>query len=137
VTDAQRLPFDHDQVVPEPEAQAPDNRLESDEDAELRRLHMLRGFGMVAGTVTSRYDALRGRDRRHKVREPDESKLAVPMEKTLWDEPIAPSVLPDPQEAAAEADEAPELPTERVISDTREIFGQLPETRRGLGIFRR
>lgn len=103
-----------------------DARLDPEEDAELRRLHMLRGFGMVAGSVSSRYEALRGRDRRKAVREPEEGTLAVPHEKKLWNDSAA-TLKP------AVADSAPQ----RVVGDTREIFGQRPEPRRGLGIFRR
>jgi hypothetical protein len=100
-----------------------DTRLEPHEDAELRRLHMLKGFGMVAGTVASRYDALRGRDRRKAVREPEDTSMAMPVQKKAWDsQPVV-------QRSASAS--------ERVISDTREIFGQRPEPRRGLGIFRR
>jgi hypothetical protein len=99
--------------------------LDVHEDAELRRLHVLRGFGMVAGSISSRYDALRGRDRRKAVREPDDDSVVVPVETSAWDErqPVA-------------APRAPSAP-QRVVSDTREIFGQRPEPRRGLGIFRR
>ena len=63
-----------------------DARLDPEEDAELRRLHMLRGFGMVAGSITSRYDALRGRDRRRDVREPEDASMAAPVAKSLWGE---------------------------------------------------
>jgi hypothetical protein len=145
VTEAQRIPFDHDQLLPAPDGPGP-GRLASDEDAELRRLHMLRGFGSVAGTVSSRYRELRGRDRRGKVREPDEAKLAIPVEKSLWSElkaEAAPAMSSQPEVAVKVSEPdfgslaAVSSPTERVISDTREIFGELPEARRGLGIFRR
>lgn len=140
MTEAQRLPFDHDQAAPASDFPGPRSRLDPDEDAELRRLHMLRGFGMVAGTVSSRYEALRGRDRRSQVREPDDAKLAIQIEKSVWGGESG-SLLPQPAESspAQQPDPAPDAssPQERVISDTREIFGELPETRRGLGIFRR
>lgn len=144
MTSAQRLPFDHDQVLP-PSDRPGTGRLEPDEDAELRRLHMLRGFGAVAGTVSSRYRELRGRDRRGKVRDPEEAKLAIPVEKSLWTdlkaEP-APTMSSQPEMGPDFAESFGSLPpsdsaTERVISDTREIFGELPQSRRGLGIFRR
>jgi len=47
------------------------------EDAELRRLHFFRRFGVVATHVARRYDELRGRDRREEVREPDEEIVAL------------------------------------------------------------
>lgn len=50
--------------------------LTRDEDAELRRLHFFRRFGVVANRVARRYDELRGRDRRGEVREPDEASIA-------------------------------------------------------------
>ena len=49
---------------------ATNERLNPDEDAELRRLHALAGFGNVATKVNERYGELRGRDRRREVREP-------------------------------------------------------------------
>jgi hypothetical protein len=101
-----------------------DPQLGPDEDSELRRLHVLKGFGMVAGTVTSRYEALRGRDRRHGVRDPDEKSIAAPLEKPEW-----PNAKPAAQKSGSDP--------QRVVSDTREIFGQRPEPRRGRGIFRR
>jgi hypothetical protein len=99
-----------------------DDRLKPDEDAELRRLHMLRTFGMVAGSVSSRYEALRGRDRRKDVRDPDEGTLAVPVEKNLWSDPPAPKATSGAQ---------------RPVGDTREVLADRPEARRGLGLFRR
>jgi len=47
------------------------------EDAELRRLHFFKRFGVVAGKFARRYDDLRGRDRRLNIREPDEAPLTV------------------------------------------------------------
>jgi hypothetical protein len=101
-----------------------DARLGPDEDSELRRLHVLKGFGMVAGSVISRYDALRGRDRRKGVRDPDEKSVAAPVEKLAWNAP---------KQSGQKQASAPQ----RVVSDTREIFGDRPEPRRGRGIFRR
>jgi hypothetical protein len=119
-------------------------RLHPEEDAELRRLHMLRAFGAVAGTVSSRYEALRGRDRRLKVREPSETSLATPIEKSVWREeitsprPSSPAQLPSvPPPSPSSSVPSSSSPTQRVISDTREIFGELPEPRRGRGVFRR
>jgi hypothetical protein len=47
------------------------------EDAELRRLHFFRRFGVVAIKFARRYDDLRGRDRRESIREPDEPPLTI------------------------------------------------------------
>lgn len=103
------------------------DKLGPEEDAELRRLHMLRGFGTVGGSITARYETLRGRDRRAAVREPEDNSLATPVEKKRWAE--APRRL-----ASAPGGS---LGTQRVVGDSREVFGQRPETRRGLGLFRR
>jgi len=46
--------------------------LTPDEDAELRRLHFFRRFGVVATRFAQRYTDLRGRDRRSFIRDPDE-----------------------------------------------------------------
>ena len=51
--------------------------LTPEEDAELRRLHFFRRFGVVASRFARRYDNLRDRDRRENVREPDEPPLTV------------------------------------------------------------
>jgi len=51
--------------------------LTPEEDAELRRLHFFRRFGVVASRFARRYDDLRGRDRRDSVREPDEPPLSI------------------------------------------------------------
>jgi hypothetical protein len=116
------------------------DQLEPDEDAELRRLHSLRGFGMVAGTVTSRYETLRVRDRRKSVRDPDEQSVAVPIEKKLWAdpvgkmEPVAAVAVPGPQRPAVPVAASG---AQRVVGDSREVFGERPEPRRGLGLFRR
>lgn len=103
-----------------------EGKLSRDEDAELRRLHMLRGFGMVADVISSRYDALRGRDRRRAVREPEDDQVAVPIVKSVWEDPMR-------QAASRE----PSAPQQRGVGDSREVFGSAPEPRRGLGIFRR
>lgn len=95
-----------------------------DEDSELRRLHLLKSFGMVAGNVTSRYEALRHRDRRHGVRDPDEATVAAPVEKTDW-------------RAPKPANRQPSSNPQPVVTDTREIFASAPQPRRGRGIFRR
>ncbi|HTR70929.1 MAG TPA: hypothetical protein VMH41_11970 [Mycobacteriales bacterium] len=116
-----------------------DAELAPDEDAELRRLHKLRGFGMVAGSVSSRYDALRRRDRREKVREPAEHSVASPLERSgRVDRPAKPQPQPKPVESALadlpDVAEDKAEPARLVISDTREI---LAERRRGFGLFRR
>jgi hypothetical protein len=105
-----------------------DPRLGPEEDSELRRLHVLRGFGMVTGNIMSRYEALRDRDRRKGVRDPDEATVVAPMEKPDWRTGKAPQAQPKPVSAPH---------PQRVVSDTREIFGTTPEPRRGRGIFRR
>jgi hypothetical protein len=102
-----------------------DSRLDPDEDAELRRLHMLKGFGMVASSVVARYEALRGRDRRKAVRNPDETNIAAPVMKAVWSS----NAMMKPVKTASSM--------QGFVSDTREIFGEQPEPRRGLGIFRR
>jgi hypothetical protein len=102
-----------------------DGRLGPEEDSELRRLHVLRGFGMVAGSVTSRYEALRRRDRRQAVRDPDDASILSPTTTPAWSKKSKP--------APSKPNSAPQ----RVVSDTREIFGDLPQPRRGRGIFRR
>jgi hypothetical protein len=101
-----------------------DPRLGPDEDSELRRLHVLKGFGMVTGNIMSRYDALRGRDRRKGVRDPDEKSVAAQVEKDDW-------------RATKQSGQKSTSAPQRVVSDTREIFGERPEPRRGRGIFRR
>jgi hypothetical protein len=42
------------------------------EDAELRRLHFFRRFGVIADRAAQRYTELRSRDRRGFVRDPEE-----------------------------------------------------------------
>jgi hypothetical protein len=46
--------------------------LSPEEDAELRRLHFFRRFGVVASRFSERYNELRHRDRRLEIRDPDE-----------------------------------------------------------------
>jgi len=56
-----------------------DNRqLTGNEDQELRRLHSLQRLGVVAGRLAARYDELRRRDRRDKVRAPIDDTVAAP-----------------------------------------------------------
>ncbi|HTW19232.1 MAG TPA: hypothetical protein VME70_03350 [Mycobacteriales bacterium] len=108
------------------------NELGPEEDSELRRLHVLKSFGMVAGSVTSRYEALRHRDRRRQIRDPEENTVAAPVDKPDW-----------PAHRTAKPATAPATPPsnssapQRVVSDTREIFGSAPQSRRGRGLFRR
>ncbi|HEX3907541.1 MAG TPA: hypothetical protein VHW92_06390 [Mycobacteriales bacterium] len=52
------------------------SRLTAEEDAELRRLHVLARFGAVAGAVKLRYTELRQRDRRREVRDPADQTTA-------------------------------------------------------------
>jgi hypothetical protein len=103
-----------------------DPQLGPDEDSELRRLHVLRGFGMVTGSIVSRYEALRDRDRRKGVRDPDEATIVAPVEKPEWR-----------SSRPAEPKPASVAHPQRAVTDTREIFGTHPEPRRGRGIFRR
>jgi hypothetical protein len=94
--------------------------LDATEDIELRRLHMLKGFGMVAASVISRYDALRGRDRRRAVRDLDDTSIAEPVLREVWGETA--KTVSGPQ---------------RAVGDAGEFFGGAPQPRRGLGVFRR
>jgi hypothetical protein len=101
--------------------------LTPDEDAELRVLHSLRSFGAVARSIGSRYELLRNRDRRKKIREPDESTVVQPVRKTPWTAPTAPIVPAEnpPEEpeplAVEEVPMAPVLPGPQ-RSDTREVL---------------
>lgn len=52
-------------------------KLTPDEDAELRRLHVLKTFGAVAGSIAARYAELRRRDRRTEVRDPVDRSVAA------------------------------------------------------------
>lgn len=97
-----------------------ERRLTPDEDSELRLLHSLRSFGAVAESITSRYNALRGRDRRQSVRDPDDGAVAVPVEKTLWSDRKTSS-----QRSSGSGQR----------TDTREVIAEANEPRRGL--FRR
>jgi hypothetical protein len=102
-----------------------DSRLDPDEDAELRRLHMLTGFGMVANSIVARYDALRGRDRRKAVRNPDDTAIAAPVMKAVWSS----NTMMHPVKAPSTV--------QGLVSDTREVLRERPEPRRAFGIFRR
>jgi len=98
-----------------------DARLTPEEDAELRLLNSLRGFGAVAHSITARYNALRGRDRRTVVREPDESQVATAVEKNMWgDSPV------DKRSGVGE----------QTMSDAREIIAAPPDAQKR-GLFRR
>jgi hypothetical protein len=98
-----------------------DAQLTPDEDDELRLLHSLTTFGSVAHSVAARYHALRGRDRRQLVRDPDEAKVASPIEKKMWS---------DPPSAAKKAREDLEM------TDTREVLAKPAEQKKN-GFFRR
>jgi len=52
-------------------------QLNRNEDHELRRLHGLQKLGVVAGRLAVRYDELRSRDRRDKVRAPADDTVAA------------------------------------------------------------
>lgn len=107
-----------------------------DEDSELRRLHLLKAFGMVAGSVTSRYEALRNRDRRRGIRDPDEGTVASPL--SAPDFPVKRAAAQKPAAAEPKPNPIAQRSTpEGVVSDTREIFASGPQSRRGRGIFRR
>jgi hypothetical protein len=113
--------------------------LTPDEDAELRRLHLLKSFGMVGNSIVSRYNALKGRDRRKAVRDPDDSSIAQPIEKSPWaapPQPVVPAENPAPEPVAL--DEPPAQPTRvdptRHRSDTRKVVAEHTERR---GLFRR
>jgi hypothetical protein len=48
------------------------------EDHELRRLDGLQRLGVVAGRLAARFDELRSRDRREKIRPPADDTVAAP-----------------------------------------------------------
>ena len=98
-----------------------DAQLTPDEDDELRLLHSLKNFGAVAGSMAARYNVLRKRDRRQLVREPDEAKVASPIEKKLW---------ADSPNAQRKANGDLEM------SDTREVLAKPAEQKKN-GFFRR
>ena len=112
--------------------------LTPDEDAELRLLHGLRGFGAVARSIGSRYETLRARDRRRNIREPEDTTLVQPVEKkTPWDvaptTPVIPAENPSEEFEPMVVDETPRRPSvpgpQR--TDTREVLaGDTPERRR-------
>lgn len=95
-----------------------DARLTPDEDDELRLLHSLTTFGAVANSMSARYNALRRRDRRNIVRDPDETKVASPVAKKQWSDP--------PSQRRAE---------DGPMGDTREVMPKQSEKKNG--IFRR
>ena len=111
--------------------------LTPDEDAELRLLHGLRGFGAVARSIGSRYETLRSRDRRKSIREPDDTTVVQPVEKkTPWDTgpttPVVPAENPSEEFEPMAADDAPRR---RVVTgpqrtDTREVFAEDTSERR-------
>jgi hypothetical protein len=109
--------------------------LDPEEDSELRRLHVLRAFGSVASSVTSRYEALRGRDRRRGVRDPDEGSVAAPVQSPDWSSSTAAGFPMTGQVPSAPSESG--SVEERFITDPRELLGDRPESRRGRGIFRR
>lgn len=111
--------------------------LTPDEDAELRLLHSLRGFGAVARSIGARYESLRARDRRKSIREPDDTTVVQPVEKkTPWSQPstpVVPAENPPEEPEPMLAEEEPRLPVvpgpQR--TDTREVFaGSETERRR-------
>ena len=75
---------DNDKVDQQP-------RLTPDEDAELRLLHSLKGFGAVARSIGARYESLRSRDRRKDIRDPDEVAVVQVVEKSAWSGQSAPT----------------------------------------------
>jgi len=56
-----------------------DRKLTRDEDADLRRLHVLALFGELAPDAAARFEELRQRDRRSEIREPDD--VVVPTQR--------------------------------------------------------
>jgi hypothetical protein len=100
--------------------------LTPEEDAELRRLHLLKSFGMVGSSIVTRYNALKGRDRRKAVRDPDDSSIAQPIEKSPWGEPPPERVVaeaPTPESAALDEvpAQSPRVDPTRHRSDTRNV----------------
>jgi hypothetical protein len=103
-----------------------DAQLGPEEDSELRRLHVLKGFGVVAGSVTSRYEALRRRDRRRRVRAPEEASIASPIAKSPWGDvkPPAPRAAePAPRAAKSAAPRAAE-PAPRVVEPVAPLVAE-------------
>lgn len=94
-----------------------ERRLTPDEDDELRLLHSLTGFGAVAHAMSARYNALRKRDRRNIIREPDEEKVASPIAKRQWADPPSKRI------------------EESQLGDSREIIAKQPDKKNGF--FRR
>jgi hypothetical protein len=74
-------------------------RLTTQEDAELRRLHVLIRFAKGESTLDERYRRLRSRDRRHEVRELRKndvvSEVSVPYPAAPEDDARRPSAGPD------------------------------------------
>jgi hypothetical protein len=115
----------------------PTPSLTPDEDAELRRLHLLKSFGAVAGSITSRYNTLRRRDRRKAIRDPDESSIAQPIAKDLWTQPVVPAENPSQEPEPVDVDDAippPRVDPHRERSDTRRVIAEQPDRK---GLFRR
>ena len=50
-----------------------------EEDADLRRLHLMQQFGSVSDRFAERYTELRNRDRRDDVREPEDLLAPAPV----------------------------------------------------------
>jgi hypothetical protein len=116
-----------------------ESRLTPDEDAELRLLHSLRSFGAVARSMGARYEALRSRDRRKNIRDPDDTTVVQPVEKGPWASQPTTPVIPaeNPSEEFEPMLGADELPRQPIIpgaqrTDTREVLaaGEMPEQRR-------
>jgi hypothetical protein len=117
----------------------PKRNLTPEEDAELRRLHLLKSFGAVAGSISSRYNALKGRDRRKTVREPDETSIAQPITKSPWVEQALQTVVPaeNPAPDPVELDDPippPRVDPTRERSDTLRVIAEQPDRK---GLFRR
>jgi hypothetical protein len=113
-----------------------DPSLSPDEDAELRLLHSLRGFGAVARSVGARYESLRSRDRRNKIREPDDTSVVQPVTKGPWTAPTAPIIPAENPPEEPEPMAVDDVPAPRVVpgprrTDTREVLaGEASERRR-------
>jgi hypothetical protein len=115
-----------------------DPRLTPDEDAELRLLHSLKGFGAVARSIGARYESLRSRDRRKEIRDPDEVAVVQVVEKSAWSGQSAPTTPVIPAENPSEEFEpmtSEEPPQRRIVpgpqrTDTREVLAEEASERR-------
>jgi hypothetical protein len=112
-----------------------DPSLTPDEDAELRLLHGLRSFGAVARSIGTRYDALRSRDRRKTIREPEEMAVVQEGDKGPWTGLTA-QVIPaenppeEPEPMASDDTPAPRVVPGPRRTDSHEVLAGETDRRR-------